>query len=303
MAQFSTPSFGFRCRALLTALLGALAAGAAAAQSGPSPAAPQAPAPPAPAAERVQIPAEDVALRAVVYRPQGAGPHPAVIALHGCGGLFNNQGRPSARHADWGARLAAQGFVVLMPDSFGSRGLGSQCGVAARQVRASRERVADVLAARNWLQAQRDVKPEAISLMGWSNGGATVLAAIREDRKPADGAPDIARAVAFYPGCRGQAESPMFRARVPLLILMGAADDWTPPAPCISLARAAALRGENVELRLYADAYHDFDHPERRLTQRSGLAFSAGEAGTATIGTNDEARRDAIARVPNFLAR
>jgi dienelactone hydrolase len=175
--------------------------------------------------------------------------------------------------------------------------------VAARQVRASRERVADVLAARNWLQAQRDVKPEAISLMGWSNGGATVLAAIREDRKPADGAPDIARAVAFYPGCRGQAESPMFRARVPLLILMGAADDWTPPAPCISLARAAALRGENVELRLYADAYHDFDHPERRLTQRSGLAFSAGEAGTATIGTNDEARRDAIARVPNFLAR
>lgn len=299
MAQFSTPSFGFRCRrlpaALLAALLVALTAGAAAAQPEPSP--------PAPTVERVQIPGEDVALRAVLYRPQGAGPHPAVIALHGCGGLFNSQGRPSARHADWGTRLAAQGFMVLMPDSFGSRGLGSQCGVAARQVRANRERVADVLAARNWLQAQRDVKPDAISLMGWSNGGATVLAAIREDRKPADGAPDIARAVAFYPGCRGQAESPLFRARLPLLILMGAADDWTPPAPCISLARAAALRGENVELRLYADAYHDFDHPERRLTQRSGLAFSAGGDGTATVGTNDEARRDAIARVPNFLAR
>lgn len=289
MARFSTPSLCFRFH---VAVLAALAAGFA------SPALAEGPRP-----EEVRVPAEDVALRAMVYRPQGPGPHPAVIALHGCGGLFNSQGWPSARHADWGRRLAAEGFLVVMPDSFGSRGLGSQCGVGARSVRAGRERVADVLATKNWLQTQPEVKASAISLLGWSNGGATVLAAIRTDRKPADGAPDIARAVALYPGCRVQAESPNFRARLPLLILMGEADDWTPPGPCISLTRNALLRGEPVDIKLYPDAYHDFDHPDRQITQRSGLAFSASGDGRATVGTNEAARADALKRVPAFLAR
>jgi dienelactone hydrolase len=144
--------------------------------------------------ETVMIGAEDVQLMAVLYRPSGPGPHPAVIALHGCGGLFNTAGNPSARHADWGERLAARGFLVVMPDSFKSRGLGSQCGVLNRSVRPGRERVGDVLATKAWLQARSDVKAASISLLGWSNGGSTVLAAIRKDRKPADLAPDLARA-------------------------------------------------------------------------------------------------------------
>ncbi len=251
----------------------------------------------------VSIQAEDVQLMAALYQPQGAGPHPAVIALHGCGGLLNALGLPSARHADWGERLAREGFLVIMPDSFRSRWLGSQCGISDRAVRPGRERVADVLAAKTWLQARGDVKPGSISLLGWSNGGSTVLAAVRTDRKPADGAPDLARAVAFYPGCRSQSESSSFRARLPLLILMGEADDWTPPAPCRLLAASAAARGEAVDIKLYPGAFHDFDHPRRPLVQRDALAFTATGSGRATVGTNPEARADAIERVPAFLAR
>jgi dienelactone hydrolase len=251
----------------------------------------------------VRLPGEDVELTAALYRPAGPGPHPAVIALHGCGGLFNASGKPSARHADWGQRLSEVGFLVLMPDSFRSRGLGSQCGVVSRSVRPGRERVADVLAAKTWLQARADVKPAAISLLGWSNGGSTVLAAVRSDRRPGDKAPDIARAVAFYPGCRGQAESNSFRARIPLLILIGEADDWTPAAPCTSMAAAAVNRCEAVDIKLYPGAFHDFDHPDRPLTERRNLAFTGSGSGRATIGTDREARLDAIVRVPAFLAR
>jgi dienelactone hydrolase len=252
----------------------------------------------------VRIPAEDVELTAALYMPKGPGPYPAVIALHGCGGLFNTSGsRPSARHDDWGKTLAAQGFLVVMPDSFRSRGLPSQCGIASRTIRAGRERVADVAAARAWLQSRDDVKADAISLLGWSNGGGTVLAAVRADRKPGDKAPDIARAVAFYPGCRTQAEAASFRVRMPLLILIGAADDWTPVAPCASLVEAAIKRGEPVEMHVYPDAYHDFDHPNRAPEQRSGLAFTVGGDGKAMVGTNTMARNDALKRVPAFLAR
>lgn len=251
--------------------------------------------------ERVSIPMDDGHLDGVFYRPAGPGPFPAVVALHGCGGLWREHGKLSVRHTDWGERLAAAGFAVLMPDSYGSRGLGSQCGVKDLTVRAGRERVADASAARIWLQQRGDIKPGMISLLGWSGGGSTVLAAIRRERMPADGRPDFKRAIAFYPACRVQSESPSFSARMPLLILMGDADDWTPAAPCSYLAKAAQARGEQVGIVLYPGALHDFDHPRLEVKERENIAYSASGTGKVTVGTNMAAREDALKRVNAFL--
>ena len=111
-------------------------------------------------------------------------------------------GKLGARHADWALRLRAEGLMVLFPDSFGSRGLGSQCLVADRIVRPSRERVSDAYAARAFLLSRGDVRTDRISLLGWSNGGSAVLWAVANERKPKDDRPDFHAAVAFYPGCR-----------------------------------------------------------------------------------------------------
>jgi dienelactone hydrolase len=251
--------------------------------------------------ERVAIPSEQGTLTGLFYLPAGQGPFPAVIALHGCGGLWRAQGQLSMRHADWGERLAAAGFAVLMPDSYGSRGLGSQCGVKDLTVRAGRERVADATAARIWLQRRGDIRPDTIALLGWSSGGLTVLTAIRKDRAPADGGPDFKRAAAFYPNCRTQSESPSFSARIPLMILIGDADDWTPAAPCSHLAKAAQARGEPVSIVLYPGALHDFDHPRLEVKERENIAYSASATGKVTVGTNMAAREDALKRVKAFL--
>jgi dienelactone hydrolase len=40
-----------------------------------------------------------------------------------------------SRYRDWGERLAKNGYVVLMPDSNGSRGAGSQCATRSRSIR------------------------------------------------------------------------------------------------------------------------------------------------------------------------
>ena len=252
--------------------------------------------------QHVSIPAGENRLDGVFYRPAGPGPFPAVIALHGCGGLWREQGMLSLRHADWGERLAAAGVAVLMPDSYGSRGLGSQCGVKDLTVRAGRERVADATAARIWLQQRSDIRPDMVSLIGWSGGGSTVLSTIRRERAPADGRPDFKRAVAFYPACRVQSESASFSARVPLLILMGDADDWTPAAPCSYLAKAAQARGEQVGIVLYPGVLHDFDHPRLEVKERDNIAYSASGTGKVTVGTNMAAREDALKRVSTFLS-
>jgi dienelactone hydrolase len=254
------------------------------------------------AAESVSFPANGIELKALLYRPAGAGPFPAVVALHGCGGLYNRNGVLNARHADWGERLAAQGFVVLFPDSFGSRGAGSQCATTNRVARPSAERVSDAFAANAYLLSRPDVKSDAVSLLGWSNGGSTVLYSVEAGAGPRDGKADFARAVAFYPGCRVPAERGNWRARLPVLILIGAADDWTPAAPCEALANQAAAAGMPVSITIYPGAYHDFDYPNLPLGSRSGLAFSANGSGTAHVGTDPAARDDALRRVPMFLA-
>jgi len=254
-------------------------------------------------AETVSFPGGGVTLSARLFRPAGAGPFSAVVALHGCDGLLARDGALPPRHADWSARLAEQGFLVLLPDSFGSRGLGAQCRVRERAVRPSRERVADALAAKAFLQARADVKASAISLLGWSNGGSTVLYAVEPRRAAADGKPDFAAAVAFYPGCRMPAESGRWRARLPLLILIGGADDWTPAASCEVLAASARAAGDRVSLTVYPGAYHSFDHPNLPVRTVRGLAFTANGSGVAHTGTDPAARADALQRVPAFLAR
>jgi dienelactone hydrolase len=238
-----------------------------------------------------------IALQGQLYRPAGAGPFPAIVALHGCGGLYDRAGAPTARHADWGERLAAQGFLVLFPDSFGSRGLGPQCRVSHREIRPGRERVADAEAAGAWLRGRPDVRADAVSLLGWSNGGSTVLAVVRAGRPT-----PFARAVAFYPGCRAALEQG-WRDRTPLLILVGGADDWTGAEPCRALAEEARGRGEPVEITVYPGAVHDFDAPDAAVRERRGLAYTVNRDGVAHTGTDPAARADALARVPAYLAR
>jgi len=255
------------------------------------------------AAETVSFPGDGVTLKGDLFRPAGDGPFPAVVALHGCDGLHARDGDLSPRHADWAERLARQGFLVLLPDSFGSRGLGPQCRVREREVRPSRERVADALAAKAYLQTRRDVKAGAISLLGWSNGGSTVLYAVEPRRAPKDGKPDFAAAVSFYPGCRTPLENGRWRARLPLLILIGGADDWTPAEPCEALAKKAQHFGDRVSIKIYPGAYHAFDHPGAPVRVVKGLAYTGNGTGTAHTGTDPAARADALERVPAFLAR
>ena len=241
-------------------------------------------------AETVRVPGPDgIILNAELYPAQGKLRGPAIVALHGCSGPF-----PS-RDGEWGRLLSAQGHTVLMPDSFGSRGLGSQCSTRNRAVTASGVRRQDALAALRWLQQRPGTPPGGLVLLGWSDGGSTVLTTGRA--MPDLPAGLIRGLVAFYPGCRAPSETKAWEPAAPLLILMGEADDWTPAAPCHALAER--LPGK-VTLVTYPGAYHDFDAPNTKVRARAGLATPVG--GNAHTGTDPAAREDALRRVPAFIA-
>jgi dienelactone hydrolase len=254
------------------------------------------------APDHVDIPEGALTLHATLYRPEGSGPFPAVVALHDCSGLPHRPMTQAQLYDQWAQLLAAQGFVVLLPDSFGSRGLHSQCRENDRKVHASRERVADANAARLWLQAQSYIKPDHISLLGWSNGGVAALWAIRPTTAPHDGGADFRSAVVFYPNCHRSRET-AWSARVPTLILVGGADDSTPAATCQQMVAGAHDRSARVQIVVYPGAHHEFDRANAPIRLRVGLANSADPSGRAHGGANPAARNDALKRVPEWLAK
>jgi dienelactone hydrolase len=262
------------------------------------------PAPSVTGAERVQFPSRDgTPLLGWLLRPPGPGPFPAVVALHGCGGLYARRGDLNGRHRDWAERWVQSGYAVLLPDSFSPRGLEEICTLRDRPVRPGRERAADAYGALGYLQALPFVRADRVALVGWSNGGSTVLATVgaAQPARPPGPALDFRTAVAFYPGC-GTAlrDAGWLPPAAPLHVLAGAADDWTPAAQCRALAARAAGAGAPFELVVYDGAYHDFDAPSLPLRVRRDVATPSG---TATVGTNEAARAAAIERVGAILRR
>jgi dienelactone hydrolase len=257
-----------------------------------------------------------VRLTGLLFRPSDGGDsrRPAVVAFHGCGGMYSvvasRRESLSLRHQEMGELLAREGYVVLFPDSFRSRGMEEICTIPFQRFPITMaNRVADAQGALAYLQSRNDVIPERIAALGWSHGGSTVLAT-ENSKDPAvagwkerPGSPPYFRAaVAFYPGCveslraaRGYAVS------APLTLFIAGSDDWTAPQPCISLADRLVAAGEPVTITVYPDTHHGFDGPPSQGTLRLDVPNGVKPGAGVTVAPNPAARADAYAKLRPFL--
>ena len=256
---------------------------------------------PLPTPLQVEIPYSSGTLHAQLYKPDGDGPFPTVIALHGCGGLTGHSEPVLPRYRDWAEQLLKDGQAVLLPDSYGSRELGPQCRVKERTVRGRRERVEDVMAARRWLMQQSWVARDRISLMGWAGGGSALLWAVRPQSLTRDVAPDFRSAIAFYPDCRTSAGLG-WSARVPTLVLIGAKDDVASLPACRQMIDGARGRSALTRYVVYPSAYHDFDRVNLPVHAVSGTS-DAAVPDHGHLGSDPEARADSQKLVTEWLAR
>ena len=253
------------------------------------------------APHQVDIPSGDSILHAQLYKPEGSGPFPVVIALHGCGGLAGRSEPVQPRYRDWAEQLLRRGKAVLLPDSYGSRELGPQCRAKEHKILARRERVADIMASRQWLVQQPWAARDRISLLGWANGASALLWAVRPQLSSRNVEPDFRSAVAFYPDCR-ISSGLGWSARVPTLLLIGAKDDVSSPPACRQMVDGARGRSALARIVVYPGAYHDFDRANFPLHATAGTSdASLPERGH--LGTDPEARADLQKRVAEWLAR
>jgi dienelactone hydrolase len=236
-----------------------------------------------------------------LIRPVGPGPFPAVVQLHGCGGV-------EAQSFRWGRWLAERGYVALVVDSFGPRGLAGDCrsGPGDPPITA---RFDDAFGALRYLQSLPYVRGDRVAAIGWSQGGVYAMAVIngpsleRARRRGVElPVPGFAAGIGVYPGgCFSLVGEQVVR---PLLVLIGEADDWTPAAKCREMVEAMRARGADATIVTYPGAYHYFDVEGQRREVLAQVENDNRPGGFgATVAYQAEAATDARRRIAEFLAR
>jgi dienelactone hydrolase len=248
---------------------------------------------------------------ATLSKPEGPGPFPAVVIMHDCSGLGP---RSSGAPGRWAAELVKRGYVVILADSFGTRGFPEGVCRDASPGRTNvgpQRRAADAYAALAYLRSLPYVDGRRIGIMGGSHGGASTLAAMaapESDAEPLakERREGFAAAVALYPACgvrfgSWRANTGVYRPLAPLLILIGEKDDWTPAEPCRRLAEAAQKAGQPVTIKIYPGAHHSFDSaaPVRYVASRINMNSPTKRG--ATTGGDPQAWADSIREVEAFF--
>ncbi len=187
-------------------------------------------------------------MRGTLHLPEGRGPHPAVIVVHGCGGL-----RPNADM--WARFLKANGYASLVLDGFGPRGVSEICTNFNRVP--PQQRVFDSYAALRYLATRPDIAANRVALMGFSNGAVVVLDAASRfwTGQITDTTQRFRAGVALYPECRNRLSD----YAIPTMIQIGDRDDWTLATSCDQLRQRLQPESQPISLQVYPGGLHAFD--------------------------------------------
>jgi dienelactone hydrolase len=205
----------------------------------------------------------------------------------------------------WAREAVAQGYVALLVDSLGPRGVGSVCYGPKGGVHFA-QGVRDALQAAAHLRNFAFVDPKRIALAGYSWGAMVgVLASGARWSSNALPATRFAAVVSFYPGCFSirpptAAADEIVQPDIdrPLLVLMGQLDTETPADECVAKLGAAKAAGAPVEWHVYPQATHCWD-----CLQLDGFAKTDVRGNRVTYRYSREDTADSLQRMFRFLDR
>ena len=116
---------------------------------------------------------DEIPIDGIVMKPEGIGPFPAIVVLHGAPGISPPNCYQNAQQL-----IVGWGYVALVIDSYSAR--YPNRGSWGRHT--FWDQALDAYAGRKYLTTLPYVDGRRIGVMGWSLGGGATLAAITEEQ-------------------------------------------------------------------------------------------------------------------------
>jgi len=222
-----------------------------------------------------------------VYKPEGEGPHPVIIAIHGGP---EGQSRPSfsSTYQMWISKLGA---AVIRPNVRGSSGYGKHYMSLDNGFKRE-DSVKDIGALLDWIATQPDLDQDRVAVFGGSYGGYMVLAAgvhYSDRLKAAVDIVGISNFVTFLENTQdyrrdlrraeyGDERDPAMRAhlqkispltnveqiKVPMFVVQGQNDPRVPVTEAIQVVEALRAQGQPVWYMNALNEGHGYRKKENR---------------------------------------
>ncbi len=208
--------------------------------------------------------------RGFLHVPANAsGPLPAVVVMEGLGGL------KGPRECAYGPKLAAEGFVALVVDSFGPRGVAKMPDNLRALKVTEAMMLADAFAALRFLAEHPAVDAGAVSVMGFSYGGMiSVLCAYEQIRRTfVDDDLRFSSHVSYYGSSVPRLDDPTATG-APVLMFLGELDGNVSMERSRQIAADLTGGGARVELRVFPGVYHQWNGGD---AERRFVRFGIGE--------------------------
>ncbi|MBM3554866.1 MAG: prolyl oligopeptidase [Alphaproteobacteria bacterium] len=240
-----------------------------------------------------------------IYKPSGPGPFAAVLLHHTCGGVMEHIGV-------WTKLLLGSGYVVFVLDSLSQRNAsgGVNCSLPFRV--GPGHGATDAFHALEHLATQPYVDANRVAMFGLSWGAMTSLLAARKDFQ--EGLPRKRRDLNFraiasvYPHCltpgirvpNGTVDIEFLGQDTnrPLLVLMGALDEETPPKFCLPRLESLKAKSAPVEWHVFPGTTHGWDQ-----ARSHGYRAQTLSGGSHTYQYSSESTQASQKMVLDFLKR
>jgi len=184
-------------------------------------------------------------------------PVPAVVILHGAGGVHRNE-------KDWASRLRRIGLATFIVNSNKRPSCRKAPGALEATCYDSNQgmvNIVDAYRALELLSTHPLIESGRIAVMGFSVGGKASLYSSVKRFQQLWGASEheFAAFVSFYPACNIRFDKDEDVSNKPIRVFHGAQDEWSSPSVCKEYIDLLIAAGNDVEITVYDKAHHGFD--------------------------------------------
>jgi carboxymethylenebutenolidase len=214
---------------------------------------------------------KDVQVECIQFWPQEKGTYPGLVLLHEWWGL-------NSQIKDLGARLACEGYGVIIPNLYARLGgmVTANMEVAEALMSKLNETLIlqDINSCCEYLNTRDYIKRNIHGVVGFGMGGTFALRFACQRKR--------LRAAICYYGRMVQPETTLKDLLCPVLYHQAGRDTWVPAQDVERLRTMAAEYQKRVEIRTYPDAPHAFSNEVRADSFRADADSDAWNA-TATF--------------------